>query len=175
MKKKIFKILLIIILVIVFILLCSIGKVLYENRLIYFKSVEYGVSIKYPAKYDEKSSNRLLEAKDDNSGLLIAITGVEESTDISLEEIIERYINTLKIFNREYDTKIEQSSQVDIDGAIAGKVVAVVTGNKFSAKSVIILIPLENKQITISISGNENIFNNKIDEIEKIISSIKIY
>ena len=164
--------------IIIISLIIAIIGIIIEKRDIKFKSKEFGIEITYPYYYTKiKSNNNILKIFDSTNGIEINITAIKtEKTKLTIEEIMERYIVTAQASNY-YNNYIinEISSQtIEIDNNKIGKVELLIQG-KENFKSIILLMPLEEREITITINGSIEIIDNNIEKINNIIDTIKLY
>jgi hypothetical protein len=175
MKKRfIFITMLSIILILVVIL------IILSNKTTKFELKEQGFSINYPIAFEriseeDNKDNIVFEAVDED-GIKMLIELVENKrTDKTIEEIMDNYGTTLKIFNLDSEIEVLDKKQVKIGDIIAGRIESKISKDNLATRATTLLIQKNNSEITITISGNEDAINNNEKQIEKIINSIKLY
>ena len=171
MKRKI----LLLILLILFILILMVA---WDFRFKTYKNEEYGFSFKYRATFMEKYDKDLLIWLRNEAGTMeisAVAKKVEKKTDKTLEESGIGYANLIKALDSEKDVQILSNETIRISkNSVEAQKVFVKVSGKTVAKEVAILIPLDDREITIRIIGGETVIDKNQGEIEKIIESIEI-
>lgn len=124
-------------------------------------------------------TKRVINTKSDMNGMMFWVDAlkVDKRPSGEIEDICKNYIlNIEKIDNP--DTTIVDSNyeRVLINGVTAGRVEIYAQQNKNGIMPAMIsyLIPLDDREITVTFSGHKKLFEKNSKEIEKIISSLKI-
>lgn len=117
----------------------------------------------------------LIYVKSDKSKMTLLVEGIKKAkSPKTIEEICKDYITMFKVFNSSVTVISEEYEEVIVDGVNAGRVKILVEGKKEGVYPGMIsyLIPLEDREITIAITGTDEMFNLNSKEIEKIINSV---
>ena len=113
--------------------------------------------------------------KNELTGIRLIIEAINtEKTELDLEEICKRYVVMFQIYNEEKVIRESINEKVNIDGKEAGKVTIKVKGEEEDSILVAYLMPLEDKEITVTFIGSESMIDKSHKEIDKIINSLKI-
>lgn len=169
------KTLLLISIFVLVVIIGSVAVVLFENRTVEFKSDEFGFSIKYTAKYVSEISDKILNVRNSINKIKLTVAGTYNSSNLELDKIRENYITTMKIFNDSQEITVLENENIMIGNNEVGKVTFKIKNRENTTKVLSILIPLEDREITVMINGEEETFNKNIKEIENIINSIIIF
>lgn len=114
--------------------------------------------------------------KNKENGIKFIIDAInKEKTKLSLEEICKRYIVMFKVYNEEQIVKESNVEIIKIGENEAGKVTIKVNGETSDSLLIAYLLPLEDKEITLTFIAPEEIFIQNENEIDKIVNSLKIY
>lgn len=114
--------------------------------------------------------------KNELNGMKIIVEAINtEKTKLDIEEICKRYVVMFQIYNEEKVIKEKTNEKVIINGNEAGKVKIKVKGEKEDSILITYLMPLEDKEITVTFIGSESMINKAEKEINKIINSLKVY
>ncbi len=167
---------------IVLIIALVLGVVLFLNfRTKTYKSEEYDFSFKYKATYAEKYNKDLLVyLKDNVSGIEISATARRTTEELkkTFTELGEGFANLIKIYNDNYyDVTLQENETILIwdDVWVQKATVDMLTNNNEQVREIAVLIPLDDREITIVFFGSKEQIIEKEYEIEKVIKSIKIY
>ena len=118
----------------------------------------------------------LIHAKSRASKITLLIEGIKkEKTQKSIEEICRDYITMFKIYNQSLEISDTNYEETEIAGVKCGRVEIFTYGKRALTYPGIIayLIPLDDREITITFTGTKEIFENGKDEINRIINSVK--
>jgi hypothetical protein len=169
------------IIILIILTISLLGYIIYINRYTTFNIKEYGFSMNYPAKFAKvdkegnDSAGMALNVKNNYNGINISVElAKKQRTTKSIVEIMNNYGATLKIFNIDYAVKILSQSYILIGNNEAGKVEATISKEDSISKVITILLPLNTAEITITINGTEKAISDNINQINKIINSIKV-
>ena len=133
----------------------------------------------------EKSGDKLIEftkelidVKSSVSGITLLVEGIkkEEKTKKTIEQICKDYKVMFQVYNPNAVIKSSEYKEISIDGKSAGKV-EIYTENQTSTSLpglIAYLIPLDDREITITFMGTDKLFKNAENEIKKITESIKL-
>lgn len=125
-----------------------------------------------------KLVEEVIHARSSDSELTLLIEAIKkEKTTKSLEEISKNYITMFRVFNENLEILESNIEEVEVGGVPAAKVYiyAVTTDITKTAAMTAFLIPMEDREITISFAGTKDLIDNGEKEIEKIIKSVKFY
>lgn len=116
------------------------------------------------------------DLRNELTGMKIIVEAINtEKTKLDIEEICKRYVVMFQIYNEEKVIRESHNESVTIDGKVAGKVTIKVKGEKEDSILIAYLMPLEDKEITVTFIGSESMINRAEKEISKIINSLKVY
>lgn len=170
MKKKI-AIILCLVLLVGCMILWQFRRVTYQNK-------EYGFSFRYPVTYEERPNEKaLFFLRNKNSKIEISVTAkkVSQKYDKSLEELGKRYATNLSIYYEKGEVENLENKTITLSTKQqAQQVTTKISYTDEMAKEVAILIPLEDREITIIMVGTENAMDKNQKQIEEIIHSIQI-
>lgn len=117
----------------------------------------------------------LEELKDAKKQIRILVEAIEkEKTTLSLEEICKRHVVMFKIYNEESKVLHSETEIIKLDEKEAGKVTIQIEGKEDNVKLVAYLISLDDREITITFIAPEKAMDKFKNELDKIISSLKI-
>lgn len=124
-------------------------------------------------------TSELLNSKSKVSGITLLVEGLKiAKTSKSIEQICKDYKVMFKIYNPNATVEKFDYEEVLIDGKPAGRVEIFIRNEDKDRKSspgiIAYLISLDDREITITFMGTENLLKNAKDEINKIVSSIKL-
>lgn len=120
----------------------------------------------------------LIHAKSQKSKLTILIEGIKkEKTKKTIEQICKDYMTMFKVYNEDVYVLTDEYYETTLDGVPVGVVEMVVEGKTelVYPKLVAYLIPLEDREITITFTGTLDLFEENQKEVNKIINSVKLY
>ncbi len=133
----------------------------------------------------EKSGDKLIEftkelidVKSEVSGITLLVEGIkkEEKTKKTIEQICKDYKVMFQVYNPNAVIKSSEYKEISIDGKNAGRVEIYIENQKSTSLPGLIayLIPLDDREITITFMGTDKLFKNAENEIKKITESIKL-
>ena len=116
----------------------------------------------------------LEELKNDKKQIRLIIEAInKEKTQLTMEEICQRYVVMFKISNDEAKIVTTEKEVIQINGEQIGKVTIEVEGKKENSILIAYLISLPDKEITVTFITPKKFFENNEKEINRIIKSIK--
>lgn len=122
-------------------------------------------------------TKELIDVKSKVSGITLLIEGIKkEKTTKTIEQICKDYKVMFRVYNPNAVIKSSDYKEISIDGKDAGRVEIYIENQKGTSLPGLItyLIPLEDREITITFMGTDKLFKNSKNEIEKITKSIKL-
>lgn len=122
-------------------------------------------------------TKELIDVKSKVSGITLLIEGIKkEKTTKTIEQICKDYKVMFRVYNPNAVIKSSDYKEISIDGKNAGRVEIYIENQKGTSLPGLItyLIPLEDREITITFMGTDKLFKNSKNEIEKITKSIKL-
>ena len=101
----------------------------------------------------------------------------KEKTKKTIEQICKDYMTMFKVYNEDVYVLTDEYYETTLDGVPVGVVEMVVEGKTelVYPKLVAYLIPLEDREITITFTGTLDLFEENQKEVNKIINSVKLY
>lgn len=166
---------------IILIIILFLGIALFWNfRMKTYKNEEYNFSFKYRATFVEKYNKDLLVfLKDNISGIEISATARRTTGELkkTFTELGEGFANLIKIYKDNYDVTLQENETILIwdDVWIQKVTVDMMTNDNEQIREIAVMIPLDDREITIIFFGMKEQIIEKEYEIEKVIKSIKIY
>lgn len=116
------------------------------------------------------------ELKNKNNGIKMTIEAIKISkTTLELEEICKRYAVMFKIYNEDREIKEIKNEIVELIGNKVGKVTLKLKTKQEDAILIAYLISLEDREITITFIAPASTIEKYNTEIEKIVSTLKVY
>lgn len=118
---------------------------------------------------------KVRELKNKKNGIRLIIEAInKEKTELSIEEICKRYVAMFKVYNEDKTIRESNSEPLLLNETEIGKVNIIVKGEIEDSSVVTYLMPLEDREITVTFIAPQKIMESNKTEIEKIIDSIKI-
>lgn len=116
------------------------------------------------------------DLKNELNGIKMSVEAIKiEKTELSLEEICNRYVVMFQVYNEDVVLNEIKKEIITLDGKETGKVTIKVDGKVEDSVVIAYLISTQDREITVTFIAPETTVQRFEDEINKIINSLKIY
>lgn len=114
--------------------------------------------------------------KNELNGIRLIVEAIKtEKTELSLDEICNRYVIMFQVYNEDIVLEETNKEIITLDGKDIGKVTIEVKGEVENSIVIAYLISLEDREITVTFIAPKTTVTRFEKEINNIINSLKIY
>ncbi len=163
---------------VVAILLVSIVVIFFKVKSNKYKLGDYGVVITAPSSYSKKellSKSNILRLENEKEGIVISATSFPKNywDSKKMPEITDEYIRLISMAN--FDKSISEVSKTElfINMIEIGKVSLTLKGDEKITKTISLILHENEGNLAIEIYGKPEAIDSNIDEINKIIGSLR--